>query len=137
MPDLFFIVCLMFEEPGKNWKKILQLPHLTHFLAKPFNQIIYLPQKFKRVDGLSLQHFYELGSNAHHGPVGCNWGKGSLTNYVYKRRGVGGQKKSTFCKLSYHRKCKRRGVGAKLYIPSTLNITLIQWHTQLNVCAVK
>ena len=27
--------------------------------------------------------------------------------------------------------------GSKLYIPSTLNITLIQWHTQLNVCAVK
>ena len=26
---------------------------------------------------------------------------------------------------------------AKLYIPSTLNIALIQWHTQLNVCAVK
>ena len=29
------------------------------------------------------------------------------------------------------------GMGSKLYIPSTLNITLIQWHTQLNVCAVK
>ena len=28
-------------------------------------------------------------------------------------------------------------VRPKLYIPSTLNITLIQWHTQLNVCAVK
>ena len=27
--------------------------------------------------------------------------------------------------------------GAKLYIPSTINIALIQWHTQLNVCAVK
>ena len=26
---------------------------------------------------------------------------------------------------------------AKLYIPSTLNIALLQWHTQLNVCAVK
>ena len=25
----------------------------------------------------------------------------------------------------------------KLYIPSTLNITLMQWHTQFNVCAVK
>ena len=25
----------------------------------------------------------------------------------------------------------------KLYIPSTINIVLIQWHTQLNVCAVK
>ena len=25
----------------------------------------------------------------------------------------------------------------KLYIPSTLNIDLILWHTQLNVCAVK
>ena len=27
--------------------------------------------------------------------------------------------------------------GSKLYIPSTLNIDLIQWHTHLNVCAVK
>ena len=26
---------------------------------------------------------------------------------------------------------------AKLYTPSTLNIDFIQWHTQLNVCAVK
>ena len=26
---------------------------------------------------------------------------------------------------------------AKLYTPSTLNIVLIQWHTHLNVCAVK
>ena len=25
----------------------------------------------------------------------------------------------------------------KLYIPSTLNIALLQWHTHLNVCAVK
>ena len=28
-------------------------------------------------------------------------------------------------------------LGAKLYIPSTLNIDLILWHTQLIVCAVK
>ena len=27
--------------------------------------------------------------------------------------------------------------NAKLYIPSTLNIALLQWHTHLNVCAVK
>ena len=27
--------------------------------------------------------------------------------------------------------------GANLYTPSTLNIDFIQWHTQLNVCAVK
>ena len=27
--------------------------------------------------------------------------------------------------------------GTKLYIPSTLNIALLQWHTHLNVCAVK
>ena len=26
---------------------------------------------------------------------------------------------------------------SKLYIPSTLNIALLQWHTHLNVCAVK
>ena len=26
---------------------------------------------------------------------------------------------------------------SKLYIPSTLNIAFIQWHTHLNVCAVK
>ena len=26
---------------------------------------------------------------------------------------------------------------SKLYTPSTLNIVLIQWHTHLNVCAVK
>ena len=25
--------------------------------------------------------------------------------------------------------------GPKLYTPSTLNIDLMQWHTQLNVCA--
>ena len=29
------------------------------------------------------------------------------------------------------------GPYAKLYTPSTLNIDFIQWHTQLNVCAVK
>ena len=29
------------------------------------------------------------------------------------------------------------GNSAKLYIPSTLNIALLQWHTHLNVCAVK
>lgn len=28
-------------------------------------------------------------------------------------------------------------IKAKLYIPSTLNIALLQWHTHLNVCAVK
>ena len=28
-------------------------------------------------------------------------------------------------------------VGSKLYIPSTLNIALIQWHTQLNVRGYK
>ena len=28
-------------------------------------------------------------------------------------------------------------LGPKLYIPSTLNIALLQWHTHLNVCAVK
>ena len=39
--------------------------------------------------------------------------KGPFTNYVYKKRGVGGQKKSTFCKLSYHKKCKRRGLGGQ------------------------
>ena len=27
--------------------------------------------------------------------------------------GVGGQKKSTFCKRLYHRKCKRREVGGQ------------------------
>ena len=26
---------------------------------------------------------------------------------------------------------------AELYTPSTLNIVLIEWHTHLNVCAVK
>ena len=30
---------------------------------------------------------------------------------------------------------KRSGICAKLYIPSTLNIDLILWHTQLNVFA--
>ena len=39
--------------------------------------------------------------------------KGPFTNYFYKRRGVGGQKKLTFCKLLYHRKCKRSGVGGQ------------------------
>ena len=29
------------------------------------------------------------------------------------------------------------GSDTKLYIPSTLNIALLQWHTHLNVCAVK
>ena len=28
-------------------------------------------------------------------------------------------------------------INPKLYAPSTPNIDLIQWHTQLNVCAVK
>ena len=28
-------------------------------------------------------------------------------------------------------------ISSKLYIPSTLNIALLQWHTHLNVCAVK
>ena len=39
--------------------------------------------------------------------------KGSFTNYVYKRRGVGGPKNGHFLKLLYHRKCKRRGVGSQ------------------------
>ena len=47
--------------------------------------------------------------------------KGAFTNYVYKRRGVGGQKKSTFCKLLYHRKCKRRGVGGQKK-PNLVNV---------------
>ena len=34
-------------------------------------------------------------------------------------------------------KCAVSVVEAKLYTPSTLNIDFIQWHTQLNVCAVK
>ena len=28
-------------------------------------------------------------------------------------------------------------ICTKLYIPSTLNIAILQWHTHLNVCAVK
>ena len=46
---------------------------------------------------------------------------GPFTNYVYKRRGVGGQKKSTFRKLLYHRKCKPRGVGGQKN-PNFVNI---------------
>ena len=40
-------------------------------------------------------------------------GKGPFTNYVYKRRRVSGKKTPIFCKLLYHRKCKRRGVGGQ------------------------
>ena len=47
--------------------------------------------------------------------------KGPFTNYVYKRRGVGGQKKLTFCKLLYHRKCKQRGVGGQKK-PNLVNV---------------
>ena len=36
--------------------------------------------------------------------------------------------------LCFHKKSM---LWSKLYIPSTLNIDLIQWHTHLNVCAVK
>ena len=36
---------------------------------------------------------------------------GPFTNYVYKRGRW--SKISTFCKLIYHRKCKRRGVGGQ------------------------
>jgi hypothetical protein len=39
--------------------------------------------------------------------------KGPFTNYVYKRRGGRWSKKSTFCKLLFHRKCKWRGVGGQ------------------------
>ena len=41
------------------------------------------------------------------------WLKNAFTNYVYKRRGVCGQKKSTFCKLLYRRKCKRSGISGQ------------------------
>ena len=44
-----------------------------------------------------------------------------FTNYVYKRRGVGGLKKTTFCKPLYHRKCKRRGVGGQKK-PNLVNV---------------
>ena len=40
-------------------------------------------------------------------------GKGSYTNYVYKRRGVGGPKMFTFCQHLYHRKCQRRELGGQ------------------------
>ena len=40
-------------------------------------------------------------------------GKGLFTNWVYKTRQAGGPKMSTFCQLSYHRKCQRRGVGGQ------------------------
>ena len=33
--------------------------------------------------------------------------------------------------------CRVYKRGTKLYTPSTLNIDFIQWHTQLDVCAVK
>ena len=36
-----------------------------------------------------------------------------------------------------HQTSRRIKIQAKLYIPSTTNITLILWHTQLIVCAVK
>ena len=39
--------------------------------------------------------------------------KGSLTNYVYKTRYVGGPKMCTLCQRSYHRKCQCRGVGGQ------------------------
>ena len=47
--------------------------------------------------------------------------KGPFTNYVYKRRGGRWSKKSTFCKLLYHRKCKRRGVGGQKK-PNLVNV---------------
>ena len=47
--------------------------------------------------------------------------KGAFTNYVYKRRGGRWSKKSTFYKLLYHRKCKRRGVGGQKK-PNLVNV---------------
>ena len=45
----------------------------------------------------------KLLSNQHFG-VGRYPKKGSFTNYVYKRRRVGGRKKLTFCQRLYHKK---------------------------------
>ena len=37
--------------------------------------------------------------------------------------------------LNFDQQIHRSSSWPKLYIPSTLNIDLILWHTQLNVCA--
>ena len=41
-----------------------------------------------------------------------------------------------FIKTKWQRIALAFWIGAKLYIPSTLKIDLILWHTQLIVCAV-
>ena len=50
-----------------------------------------------------------------------------LTPILYRTSGVLTSKLDTFFLVHY----------PKLYTPSTLNIDFKQWHTQLNVCAVK
>ena len=40
-------------------------------------------------------------------------------------------------KMVEYDQLKQFDIVPKLYIPSTLNIALLQWHTHLNVCAVK
>ena len=72
--------------------------------------------------------------------LSLNWleqGQGSVTNYVYKTRQVGGQKMSTFCQRSYHRKCQHRGVGVskKAKILSKQFVNAPQQHAfQHDIC---
>ena len=76
---------------------------------------------------MQLRHGYNLGFGTSafciRAKQGCPYGqvafsKGAFNNYV-------DQILTNFDPLP------------KLYIPSTLNIALLQWHTHLNVCAVK
>ena len=73
---------------------------------------------------------------------------GWLTNTIYSRHlwifGKGGVINKYSVRLKHGKKADRDGIvqqtvvaWAKLYIPSTLNIDIVLWHTQKIVCAVK
>ena len=55
--------------------------------------------------------------------------RGAVFKLCLQEEGGGGQKKLTFCKLLYHRKCKRRGVGGQKN-PNLVNV--VRERTSIN-----
>ena len=53
-----------------------------------------------------------------------------IESHIFKQFKLNSSMRATWSDIQFE-------VHPKLYTPSTLNIDFIQWHTQLNVCAVK
>ena len=128
------------EHSGPRMRAWVRIPLLTIILY-PFSFILIftailnllllysLAQDFKiYMQDRQWCGFFTRTSTAKYYVVHTSCYKGAFNNYVDKMRGDRrGSKKGLFLST----------LRAKLYTPSTLNMDFIQWHTQLNVCAVK